>query len=193
MLTQKQVLDEIKAGRGCRTIDGRDYRRLVDFFPVPDWSLFGFVYTGVDPLQRNPKPWTEEAIRTQLKRDVEFGLGKAGSQRGISSSLMVEVVAMWMWVLEDPELAEVPDYYDYGVAYLEEVAAKYGIAGDLEHLETPVMRQLDEVYDRLDRLLARQEARLEVRRELEASVEIPPDRGIDILRQAELDLADEDS
>lgn len=125
MLTQEQVLAAVRGGRKSQCLDGRDYSRLVDFFPVTDWNAFGFeVKEGATPPE--PKPWTEESIRDQLARDLDFAFEKAHGRRGISASLMHEVVKTWMWVLED-DLQNYGDYDDYGVAYLRQVAQKYGL------------------------------------------------------------------
>ena len=39
---------------------------------------------------------------------------------------MHEVIKMWMGILEDEDLSEDIEYYDYGVEYLRNVAVKYG-------------------------------------------------------------------
>lgn len=123
MLTQQQVLDAVRDGRRSECLDGRDYARLLDFFPVEQWGVFGFgVKEGISG--GTPRPWTEEEILKQLARDVAFGLEKAYGERGISASLMYEVVKMWMWVMEDP-LKDDEDYGSYGLPYFREVAQKY--------------------------------------------------------------------
>lgn len=38
------------------------------------------------------KDWTEENIIEQLRKDVEFGFEKALNQRGISASIMFDIV-----------------------------------------------------------------------------------------------------
>ena len=63
-----------------------------------------------------PKKWTEKNIIRQLKKDIEFGIEKAEDERGISASLMFEVVKRWLMVLQDEELLEYfVDYYNYGL------------------------------------------------------------------------------
>lgn len=127
MLTREAVLEAVKGGRESECLDGRDYARLTDFFPTGDYEAFGFkLKDGVEP--QPVKPWTEEAVREQLKADLEFAFEKALDKRGISASMMYEVVKMWLWVLED-ELALVDDeevYPQYGLPLLKRVALKYG-------------------------------------------------------------------
>ena len=72
-----------------------------------------------------PKEYTEENILQELKSDVAFGFDKALDNRGISSSLMYEVVKMWMWVLDD-ELMDFDNYSMYGLPLFKAVALKYG-------------------------------------------------------------------
>lgn len=127
MLTQDQVLTDIRGGRKSKCLDGRDFSRLADFFPVSDLEVFGFTLKeGTDPPA--PTPWTEEAVRDQLARDLEFAFEKAHGQRGLSAGFMYEVIKMWMWVLED-DLQNFSDdnYRPYGVPLLRLVAQKYNL------------------------------------------------------------------
>lgn len=127
MKTQQEVYEAVKNGRqsGCHYIDRRDYMRLVEFFPVEQWEPFGFgPVEGTTPPP--PKPWTREAILEQLAKDLSFGFEKAIDQRGISASLMYEVVKMWMWVLDDP-LQDMTAYAQYGLPLFKLVAEKYNL------------------------------------------------------------------
>ena len=122
MKTKEEVLAAVKAGRESQCLDQRDYSRLVDFYPAPDWKTFGF-----QPLESSylPKEWTEESIKEQLRKDVAFGFEKALGRRGLSSSFMYEVVKVWMWVLDD-DLQNFKDYKYYGLPLFKAVANKYG-------------------------------------------------------------------
>lgn len=122
MLTQEQVIEAIKGGRESDCLDGRDYGRLCDFFPVEQWDVLGFKLSdGQEPPET--KPWTEEAIIEAMRGDVEFGFEKAINQRGLSASTMHSVVKTWLWVL-DVEIDA--DYAQYGLPLLKAVALKYG-------------------------------------------------------------------
>jgi hypothetical protein len=126
MLTKEQIIQAVKSGRESECLDGRDYGRMVDFFDVEDWPVFGFkVSDGADVSGREAKEFTRENILQQLKSDVEFGFEKALNQRGLSSGMMYSVVKMWMWVLED-ELQHMDDYAQYGLPLFKQVAEKYG-------------------------------------------------------------------
>jgi len=74
------------------TLDGRDYGRLVDFFPVEQWEVFGMKPVGDLPADWKPKEWTREGVIEQLKGDVAFGFEKGLGQRSISAGLMYSVV-----------------------------------------------------------------------------------------------------
>lgn len=74
MLTQDQVLQEIKNGRNSQCLDGRDYSRLCNFFPIGQWGELGFSVTeNFDVSKYDQKPWTREEIIKQLQNDVAFG------------------------------------------------------------------------------------------------------------------------
>lgn len=124
MLTRDQVLEAVKSGQVKECIDGRNYGRLCAFFPMSDWPVFGMVLKeGATPQET--KEFNRDTVIEQLKSDVAFGFEKALGQRGISASLMNDVVKMWMWVLED-DLQNFDDYAQYGLPLLKAVAVKYG-------------------------------------------------------------------
>lgn len=126
MLEKSTVLRMVRDGAlesGC--IDGRDFSRLADFFPVSDWEVFGF-FLKEDATVPEVKEWTEEAIRSQLRSDVAFGFEKAIGQRAISAHAMHSVVLMWLRILEDPIVTSPPQYGQYGLPLLKAVAIKYG-------------------------------------------------------------------
>jgi hypothetical protein len=126
MLTKDQVLQSILNGKASGCLDGRDYRRLAGFFEAEHLQAFGFeMQAGAGWIA---KPWTIDAVLEQLKNDVEFGFEKALNKRGISAGMMYDVVRMWMWVLEDDELASPgeDEYAQYGLPLLKAVAIKYG-------------------------------------------------------------------
>lgn len=125
MLTKQQVLDAVMAGKESRCIDGRDYKRLVEFFNVNEMKHFGYTIQDDAEVEYIPKPWTAADIIAQLQDDVAFGFEKALDRRGISSGLMYETVKMWLWILEDP-LQSHDDYPMYGLQLFKAVAVKYG-------------------------------------------------------------------
>ena len=128
MKTREQIIAAVKAGRERRAIDGRDLRRLTEFFPPSDWPVFGFDLKG-GMTAPETTPFTQENVRAKLATDVAFGFYKALTKRGISASCMYGVVKMWMWVLDDEELgAETDtDYPQYGLPFMKAVAIKYGL------------------------------------------------------------------
>lgn len=133
MLTREQILEAVKGGRKSDSLDGRDYGRLVDFFPVEDYETFGFKLKDVaDPSKVEVKEWTRENVLAQLASDVSFGFEKALNKRGLSASAMHSVVSMWMWVLEDDLQGRGEDLYaQYGLPYLKAVALKYELPNEI--------------------------------------------------------------
>lgn len=121
MKTLQQVLDSFVSN--C--LDGRDASRLVDFIPEAD---LGRIAVSLKPEfvgTHEPIPFTRENVLERLERDVAFGFEKALSQRGISASLMAEVVQMWNWILEEG-LEGFDDYPQYGLPIFKATAVKYG-------------------------------------------------------------------
>ena len=85
------------------------------------------IQIGFKPLEgiewETPKEFNRENVITQLKKDVAFGYEKAMDERGISASLMYNVVKSWLKVLEDNRTY--PEYDDYGKEFFKEVANVY--------------------------------------------------------------------
>ena len=125
-----KTLEQIKAEYKSQTLDGRDLNRLAKFIPFNMLADFGLeLNEGVTEEDWNSelKEFTKENILIQLKKDVEFGFKKALNQRGISSSLMFEVVKMWNWILEEGlENWSDDNYAMYGLPLFKATAIKYG-------------------------------------------------------------------
>lgn len=144
MKSQKEILRIVKEGRDSKCLDGRDYSRLADFFPVEDWDVFGFELK--EGASHEPKIWTRENILKKVQDDVSFGFEKALNRRGISSGFMYEVVKMWLWVLNDEELMNFDDYPMYGLPLFKAVAIKYGFNNPIGD-DTGSEEEYDDYYD----------------------------------------------
>ena len=117
----KEHIDEIELDS---FLDRRFTKRFIDFIPVHDWEKFGFEYTGeMNADDVKPKEWTEENIIMQLKEDVKFGIEKAINHRGISASLMYDVLRSWCIVLENG--LEHTAYGWYGDRLIRKIDEKY--------------------------------------------------------------------
>jgi len=97
MKTLAQVYEMYKSN----AIDGRDLHRLAQFVPEEDLPKLGLELKDEYKCKHKPIPFTRENILKQLEEDVAFGFEKALNKRGISASLMFEVVRMWNWILEE--------------------------------------------------------------------------------------------
>lgn len=107
-------------------LDDRFGRRFCDFLTPEQAEMIGWKM-GTDGVKYTPKPWIKENILEQLKNDVEFGWEKACGERGISSSLMFDVVLKWCRILEDGlEHWDENNYDPYGKPLFKAVATKYG-------------------------------------------------------------------
>jgi hypothetical protein len=123
-----KTLDQIKELYKSNTLDGRDIARLVAFLPEEDLGCFGVTLQPEYVGTHKATPLTREAILEQLKSDVAFGFEKALNKRGISASLMFEVVHMWNWILEEglEDYSEDEGYAMYGLPLFKATALKYG-------------------------------------------------------------------
>jgi hypothetical protein len=130
MKSKQQVIDAfVNKEYESQCLDGRDTSRLLNFLSYDEAKQL----IGEENIKEEyrgdkwgkPKPWTEKSLINQLKGDVEFGFEKALDNRGISASLMYEVVKMWLWILED-ELYKMDEYPMYGLPLFKAVAVKYG-------------------------------------------------------------------
>ena len=120
-----KTIDEILELYKSNTLDGRDVDRLVDFIPEEKLHIFGIELVDEYKGKHVAIKFTREAVLERLERDVEFGFEKALNKRGISSSLMHDVVRMWNWVLEEG-LEDFDDYAQYGLPLFKATAVKYG-------------------------------------------------------------------
>ena len=154
-----RTLDEILSNYKANCIDGRDIYRLWKFIPWDMVKNYPDFYNKVKDEYLNEEAWnrdvyempfTRENIIEQLRTDVEFGLEKALDKRGISASLMFEVVRMWNWILnEDDELANWPSerYALYGLPLLKATALKYGFPNEIGDDEGTESRYTEDTDD----------------------------------------------
>jgi hypothetical protein len=119
-----KTLEQI-AGYKSQTLDGRDVGRLMAFIPEDQLASFDIQLKEEFVGTHEAKPFTRENVLAQLERDVAFGFEKALNQRGISSSMMHDVVCMWNWILEEG-LEEFDEYAQYGLPTFKATAVKYG-------------------------------------------------------------------
>jgi hypothetical protein len=122
-----KTLEEVIKAFEMKTIDGRDANRLADFMQEKDLHKIGVTLKDEYVGKHKVKEWTKENILAQLKKDVAFGFEKALNQRGISASLMYDVVKMWNQILEDGlEDWDEDNYAMYGLPLFKATAVKYG-------------------------------------------------------------------
>lgn len=107
-------------------IDDRFGRRFINFLTEEQANKIG--WRAADGHEwREPKEWNRENILEQLKEDVAFGFEKALDRRGISASLMFDVVLKWSRILEEGhEDWDEGDYAQYGLPLFKATAEKYG-------------------------------------------------------------------
>lgn len=130
MKTLEQIENEYKS----KTLDGRDLHRLMRFIPESMLPKFGIELKEEYVGKHKHLEFTRENILEQLEQDVAFGFEKALNRRGISSSLMYEVVSMWNWILEEG-LESFDDYAYYGLPLFKATAVKYGFNNPIEEDE----------------------------------------------------------
>lgn len=122
-----KTLNQVKEMYKSKTLDGRDLERLSQFIPEDELKDFGLELNEEYIGKHEAIPFTKGKILNQLEKDVDFGFEKALDQRGISASIMFEVVKMWNWILEDGlENWSDSNYAQYGLPLFKATAIKYG-------------------------------------------------------------------
>tara|TARA_B100000929_G_scaffold290599_1_gene284977 strand:+ start:108376 stop:108822 length:447 start_codon:yes stop_codon:yes gene_type:complete len=127
MITIEEAIKEANSEEQTM-IDPRSLVRLSQFMTVEQIEEAGLEFNSEEAKQNHePKPFTEEAVIQQLKNDVEFGFEKALNKRGISASLMFQVVMFWNYVLQN-ELKDFDEnnYAQYGLPLFKQTAVLYG-------------------------------------------------------------------
>ncbi|MFV1457355.1 hypothetical protein [Bacillus mycoides] len=122
-----KTVDQLLGLYTRNTLDGRDISRLAQFLTEEQMGKLGIELKEEYKGKHKPVAFTKENVLEELKSDVEFGFTKARNGRGISASLMFNVVMMWNWILEDGlEDWDEGNYAPYGLPLFEATAAKYG-------------------------------------------------------------------
>ena len=125
MKTKEEILEHYN--EWATFLDDRFGRRFIDFLTEEEMDKIGYTINDEFKGKHEPKEWTRENILAQLKEDVEFGFQKALDRRGISSSLMFDVVRKWDKVLEEGlEDWDEDEYAMYGLPLFKATAVKYG-------------------------------------------------------------------
>lgn len=96
--------------------------RLCQFLTIEQAKSIGW---EIQEPNWTPQKFTKKNIISQLRMDVAFGFKKALNKRGISASMMYEVVRGWLTILEDP-LKDFDNYPMYGLPLFKAVAIKFG-------------------------------------------------------------------
>lgn len=120
-------IEEVIEMYESNTLDGRDLSRLAQFVPEESLYLIGLSVKEEYKGSHKHITLTRENVLKQLESDVGFAFEKALNRRGISASLMFEVVRMWNWILEEGlENWNENDYAQYGLPLFKATAIKYG-------------------------------------------------------------------
>lgn len=116
MKTAEEVLQAVETkqawSRGtCSMIESRDLKRLISYFPekITEWG-FQWSQQVLDDGIPESEEFNEENIVRDFRKDLELAIEKAEDERGISSSLMHEVVGMYLFIMGD----DIDNYSDYG-------------------------------------------------------------------------------
>jgi hypothetical protein len=125
-----KTLEQIRDEWHFQCLDGRDLHRLADFIPEEMLEDFRVSLKPEYVGTHTALTLTRENVLAQLKEDVAFGFEKALDKRGISASLMWEVVRMWNWILEEG-LENFTAYEMYGLPLFKATAIKYGFANPI--------------------------------------------------------------
>lgn len=124
MKTKQEIINNYKEWETF--MEDRFGSRLCQFLTDEEVEKIGFSVKEEYKGKREIKEWTRENMLAQLKEDVDFGFEKALNKRGISSSLMFDVVLKWNKVLEEGlEDWNEDEYANYGLPLFKATAVKY--------------------------------------------------------------------
>jgi hypothetical protein len=127
-----KTLEQIKKEYKTTCMDGRDFSRLAIFLSNEDLLDLGLSLAKASE-NFQPKEFNRDNVLAQLKNDVSFGFEKALDQRGLSASLMFNVVKMWNWILKEGlEDWDDKNYAQYGLPLFKATAMKYGWPNPIE-------------------------------------------------------------
>ena len=80
--------------------------------------------------EHKPVFQTDEDVVAEIKRYMDFAIGKAVNHRGISTCRSISHYRTWTWFIDDKEtydfLKNDDNYRNYGAPMLKFVAEKYG-------------------------------------------------------------------
>ena len=125
--TEMKDLETIIKNYKSDCLDGRDISRLAMFIPEERLEEIGVELKEKYKGKHKAIPFTRENVLEQLKDDLDFAFEKALDRRGISASLMFDVIKMWNWILEEGlEDWSDNDYAQYGLPLFKATAVKYG-------------------------------------------------------------------
>ena len=133
MLSLEYMKEHLKDIEQDKFLDQKWTKRVLDFLPYEEWEQYGFKASDdFDPSTYKPKEWTEENLMEQLKEDVDFAIEKAINHRGISASLMNDVLISWCIVLENG--LENTGYGWYGDKLIRALNEKYNLGYDMDKI-----------------------------------------------------------
>lgn len=126
MLSLEYMKEHIKDIEQDKFLDTRWTTRMMQFMPYEELEKYGYKLSeDFDPSTYEPKEWTEENLMAQLEEDVDFAIEKATNHRGISASLMNNVLKSWCIVLENG--LENTKYGWYGDKLIKALNEKYNL------------------------------------------------------------------
>lgn len=152
MLSLDYVKEHISEIEFDDMFDRRFTKRFCSFLTIDEAKKLGFNYQCEGKYA--PKEWNEENVIAQLESDLNFAIEKAINHRGISSSLMHDVLKSWYIVLEnglektdygwygDKLIKAIDEYYEFGIYKADEFTESR-----IEHAKECIVKALyDEGY-----------------------------------------------
>ena len=130
-------------------LDGRRRERLISLLPYE----LAKPYIKPEITSEQWKPTTEEELFSSCKRDLTFAWEKALGHRGISASLMSEVMLDWVWLICGEAAAkEVEDapYKNYGAPKLTLAEKLLDMSIDLDEYESEMAARMAEGLSCID-------------------------------------------
>lgn len=113
---------------GTSLLDDRSLNYLLSYFTREEAAdAFGDIVLAAGWVKwHEVKPWDEQTIMEHISSSLKFAFKKARDRCNTSAALMHGVMRMWMWIIQDEELAEDDPWYDdYGLSCFCKIRDRY--------------------------------------------------------------------
>jgi hypothetical protein len=124
MRTDEEILERIKIRKAeANDLLGTEVTDLI--IRLNFGAATPFLNEGVTKDAFEPAPRDRESLIDEMREYMEFAIGKAQDERGISAYRSLAHYAAWTWLAGD-DLGDLTSYDNYGLPQLKKICEHYG-------------------------------------------------------------------